>query len=138
LRISQPIPPASVNPGDAHRPHVAARGCPPVVVGAGVVLAPGQPRFRHGHSPRRVDVELFHHREVDDEPAVDGAVPGRAVSAPTDGQRHLMGASDVDRLDHVGDLARTHDQRRSPVDGRVPDQARPFVPVAARANDLTA
>ena len=123
--------------GDADGRHVAAGRRQSPFVRAGVVLTPGETGFGRCHTPIGIDVESFHRRKVDDEPEVDRAVPGRAVPTAPHRQGQVVAPGEADRLDDVGDLVWTHDQRRPAVDGQIPDPARRVVLVVAGLNDLS-
>ena len=123
---------------ETDRGHVGTRRRQPVVVGLGIVLAPGQTRLRPGDAPVGVDLEPLHGGQVDDQPAVDGAVAGRAVPAAAHRQRQIVGAGELDRRAHVVGVAGANDQRRVAIDRGVPDLAGLVVTGVAWPHDLAA
>ena len=76
------------------------------------------------HAPRRIDPDAAHQRHVEHQPAVADGQSGDVVAAALDRQRQAVLARGVDARDDVGDAETPDDQRRTPIDHRVPDRAR--------------
>src|SRR5829696_3556145 len=117
LRTRNPIPPPRVSPPiptDPVSPNpVASPSAPTLGVGAG-----GEAGLGPGGAALAVDLQGGHGRQVEDDPAVAGAVAGQAVAAAADGQLQPAVAG---QADHPGDLGR----------GGGPDhRRRPAVPLA--------
>ncbi len=138
LRISQPMPPPSVNPAipvvDTSPPVTAS---PNAWVSwsksAHVAAALGD-----GGAAGGVDAHAGHGRQVDDHAAVAGGEAGKRVPAAADGDEQVLAAREVDRAHDVGDAGAADDQRRPPVVGAVPDRARLVVAVVVGADELAA
>ncbi len=77
-----------------------------------------------GDARVRVDPDVPHRREVDDEAVVGRREPGDAVRAAAHRERQVVAAREADRRDHVGGARTAHDQRRAAfVEHAVPDVA---------------
>ena len=77
-------------PGDAGVTDDADRADEPVRLGRDVKLAEQRAAVHPGGARRRIDRHAAHPRQVDDEAAVAGRVPGRAVAAGADGQLEVV------------------------------------------------
>ena len=83
----QPADPATERQaGDADRTGVAERRCEPVCGHRIGVFAGRQAWLRPRHAAIRIDVEALHRAEVEDDPAIVGAVAGEAVPAAANRQ----------------------------------------------------
>ena len=102
LRTSQPMPPPRVRPAMPDAAGVAERGRQAMRRGRGGVLAGGQAGLGPGEAALGVDVEALHGAEVEDDPALDGAVAGQAVAAAADGELEPGVAGEDDRPGDVG------------------------------------
>jgi hypothetical protein len=77
-------------------------------------------------------------RQVDDEPTVGGRVPRIAVGPGADGDLQAALAPETDRRRNVVDAGRPDEERRSTVEGRVPDATGIVVCSIPRGDDLAA
>ena len=114
-------------PGDAGRRDDAGRYREPEQLGLAVTVAPGRAALHADGLRRRVDGHSAHLREVDDDAAVVDGVPGDVVPAGLDREREALLTGEVHRVDDICCAAALHDQRRSPIDQRIPDRARVVV-----------
>ena len=80
-----------------------------------------RPAAGAGEPPRRVDADVVHPPEVDDEAAVGRRVADRAVTAAADGDLEVALATEADGGDDVVDVQGSDDQGRSTIEHRVPD-----------------
>ena len=109
--------------GDADGAGVTERGRKPVGRGRERVLAGGQARLRPGRPSLDIDVEPLHVRDVEHDPAIDGAVAGDAVSATPDRERHPGLAGEDDGPRDVTGAGGLDDERRAAVVDRVVGEA---------------
>ena len=114
-------------PGDADGTGVTERGRKPVGCRRERVLAGGQARLRPGRPSLDIDVESLHVRDVEQDPAIDGAVAGDAVSAAPDRERHPGLTGEDDRPRDVPRARDLDDECRAAVVGRVVGKAGRFV-----------
>ena len=112
LRTSQPIPPPSVSPAMPTEPVSPNGVASPWAAAATVYSRGGQAGLRPGQAPVGVDVETLHRAEVEDDPAVVGAVAGQAVAATADRQLEPGLAGQRDGPRDVGGIGGTDDERR--------------------------
>ena len=103
-----------------------------------VELAEERAAVRAGDAPLGVDGHAAEPREVDDEPAFGGRVPRGAVAAGADGDLEVALSPEADRRRDVLDAGRADEDRRSPVEHRVPDATGIVVRVVARGDDVAA
>ena len=109
-----------------------------VLVRRGVDAAPGGAAL-HADRPRaRIDHDLVHRGQVDDQPVVDGAEPGAVVAATANGDGQPGPPRRVERGLHVGHGAAAGDDRRPPVDHRVVDRPGVLVAGVVGRDDLPA
>src|SRR4029450_5374013 len=88
------------------------------------VLAPLHAGVRARIERLGVDAHALHRREVDDERTLAArAVPGDAVRAAANGDRHALLARVTDGRDDVGGPRAARDERGPPVDHGVEDRA---------------
>ena len=138
LRISQPMPPPSVNPAIP-----VVDTSPPVTASPNACVswsksAQVQPPSATGGATRRVDAHRGHGGQVDDDAAVAGGEAGQRVPAAADGDEQVLAARELDRAHDVGDAGAADDQRRPPVVGAVPDRARLVVALVGGPDELAA
>ena len=76
------------------------------------------------HALGRIDPDAAHERHVEHQPALAHGQSGDVVSAAFDRQRNAVLTRGVDARDDVGHAEAPDDQRRTPIDHRVPDRAR--------------
>jgi hypothetical protein len=69
----------------------------------------------------RIDVNAFHRRQVDHQPAVDGRTPRHIVAAATDRHLETQLSREVDGVDDVGDATASSNQYRAFVHQTVVD-----------------
>ena len=129
-----PLEPADAaterQPGDARVADDADRADEPVLLGRDVELAEQRSAAGASEPPRRVDADVVHPTEVDDEAAVGRRVPDRAVTAAADGDLEVALAAEPDGSDDVVDVRGSDDDGRSSIEHRVPDA--PGIVVARR------
>ena len=134
LRISQPMPPLSVRPAmptaATSPPGVASPcSCAPALYSPQVRPASADATRRSGSTSSRFIAERSTTSPRSTVPYPAGLWPPPRTAS---GRSWLR--AKLDGLDDVGDLVRTHDQRRPAVDGRIPDPARRVVLVIAGVN----
>jgi hypothetical protein len=101
---------------DTRRRYDAAGARQAVQLGLAVVLAPRCTALRACRSIRRVDVDAFHEREIDQQSAVDRRTARNIVPSAFDRDLEIVVACQIDGVDDVGDVATTGDERRPFVD----------------------
>jgi hypothetical protein len=77
-----------------------------------IELGPGDATLCPPSATAWLDVNAFHRREVNHQPAVDGRAPGHIVTATTNRQFEAQLAGEVDRIDHVGHATTSGNQSR--------------------------
>jgi len=82
---------------------------------------------------RRVHLNLSHIGEIDRQAAVGERVAGDVVPGAAHRDFEPVSPRKLDRRRHVGRRRAAHDQRRPPVDHRVPDLPRLFIAGVGRA-----
>jgi hypothetical protein len=87
-------------------------------------------------SPVRVDLDTPDAGEVDHDSVVAGRKPGDAVPAAADGDQQVLFAGEPERRDHLVDVGRAHDERRTSVRHSVPHSSRLVVAGIFREDDL--
>ena len=93
----QPAEPAAESEaGDAGVRHRAAGGGQPERLRLAVELAPQHPALRLGRARVGIDADALHRRQVDDEAAIVGAVPRRAVPATAHRHQQVVFAGELD------------------------------------------
>ena len=88
-----------------------------------VECAPRGAALGAGRADIRIDLNVRHSCQVDDDRIVAGAEAGDAVTAGANCHRELVLARVVDGGDHVVGGCAAHDDIRPPVDHRVVDLA---------------
>ena len=132
----QPADPATERQaGDADRTGVAERRRETMGRDRVRVFAGGQAGLRPGDLAIGIDVEALHRAEVEDDPAVVGAVAGEAVAAAANRQRETGFASQDDGPGDVGRIGRTDDECGATVVDRAVDLAGDVVVGAAGQDD---
>ena len=120
-----PLEPADTategQPGDTRVADDAHRADEPVFLGRDVELSEQCPAAAASEPSRRVDGDVVHPPEVDDEAAVGRGVPDRAVATTADRDLEVTLAAEADGSDDVLDVQGSDDQGRSPIEHRVPD-----------------
>jgi len=114
---------AEREPSDAGRRDDAARNGHADLVCGRVDLVPGGASADPYGVALRVDRDVVHPREIDDESVVHGAEPGAVVPAAADCDRDVVPASEGDGRGDVGVGGTAGDERRMAVDHRVVDGA---------------
>ncbi len=103
--------------------HTAAGGCQPVFLGCSVQLTPGDARSNPSGTRDRVDLDLPHRAEVEEQAVVDGGVPSDGMAASPGRERQPCGLHKQDRRYNVA-VARGPGDRRGPaVEHGVEDDA---------------
>src|SRR5262249_39523856 len=92
-------------------------------VGGVVDLGPGAAPLDPDRPPLRIDPDLAHVRQVDDDAAVADRQPGDVMAAAPDRYEQVVLPREADRVDHVVGAGTADDQRRAPVDHGVVDPA---------------
>jgi hypothetical protein len=132
----QPTDPAAEGQArDAHRARVAERGGQAMgrdrlgeLDRREAWLGPGDPRVG-------VDVQTAHVGEVEDEPAVDRAMAGHAVTPATHGELELVVTREEDGEGDVAGVGSPNNRKRPGVDGGLMDVAGGFVLVITRPDE---
>jgi hypothetical protein len=139
MLVAQPAYAAAQGqPGDACVGDETAGGGEPAFLGCAIQFAPGQAGLGADGAPRRIDLDLLHRREVDDEAAVADRIAGHVVAASPHCNQEVMRASELDDPDYIVRAGAARDQRRSPVDHPVPHRARRVIIWIACANEFAA
>ncbi len=126
LRISQPMPPPSVKPGDPGARHEAAGHREPEGLRLVVEVRPRAAALgrRRCDVPGRRAPPSSRDRSMTMPPSQRGEA-GQRVAAAAHGDDQVLAAREVHRLHHVRDAGAAHDQRRALVVGAVPDGREP-------------
>ena len=122
-------------PRDAGRADDPTRGGETEGLGRSVEVEPCRTALGAREPRIGVDRDGTHRREVDHEPVVDDAVPGRVVAASAHRDLQLLCAGEVERRRDVGRTRATRDQRRSAVDQGVVAAPRGVVFRVSRLDD---
>jgi hypothetical protein len=85
----------------------------------------------------RIDDDLAHQPQVDDETFVANTVTGNAVTASAHGDRKIGNSCEPDRRDDVGDIERPDHQCRPRVDHSVESRPRQLKSAVIRSDDRT-
>ena len=109
--------------GDTRRRDDAAGHREAEQLGLTIEVSPGRAALHTDGLRIRVDVDTAHLREVEHDSAVVDGVAGDVVPSGLDREHEALLAREVDRVDDVGCTAALHDQRRAPIDQRIPDRA---------------
>ena len=72
---------------------------------------------------RSVHAHAFHGREIRDDPAVTGGMPGRVMAATAHGNGEVMRAGKVDGVEHIGHPGAPCDEGGMLVDHPIPHLA---------------
>jgi hypothetical protein len=83
-------------------------------------------------SSNGIDGHVPHPAEIDLKAVIDDAVPAGAVGSTTDRDFQILPPSEADSSADVSSIRAANDDRRKPIDGAVPDDARLIVPRVAR------
>ena len=129
-------PAAERQPGDPGVTDHADRADEAVRLRRDIELAEERAAVCAGDAPLGVDGHAAEPREVDDEAAVGGRVARGAVTARPDRDLEIVLAPEPDGGGDIGDVRWPDEDRRSPVEHRVPDATRLVVPGVARRDDL--
>ena len=86
-----------------------------------IELSPGHAALSDDALGVRVHPDALHRGQIDDDPAVGRGEPREAVSTTANGDLELLAPRELDGGDDVGDAGAADDERRTPVDHRVPD-----------------
>src|SRR5450755_2476565 len=137
LRISQPMPPPSVNPAtpvEETRPPVVASPCACVSWSTSAQTAPPPTVARRALGSTWTS--LIGDRSITTRLA--GREAGDAMAATANGDLQVVAAREIDRGDHVGrSRAPDHKCRAAAVVGAIPDPARLRVAGVVRRDDLS-
>jgi hypothetical protein len=125
-------------PGDTGHRDDPEGGRQPELLRLVVELAQRQSCLGFRRSPRRIDPDAFHGRQVEHQTAIGHGVARDAVSTATHRKQEIVRPGEVDSLDHVGGAPATDDHRRALVDHPVEDGASSIVAVVFRAYELAA
>jgi hypothetical protein len=139
----QPVPPGqpahAAAQGEAADPgvgDVAGRGGQPVGLGGPVQVAQQRAATHPGATPVRVDPDRPHRRQVQHQPAVGHRDAQDAVAAAPHPQLQPQRPAQAHRGGDVGGAGAAGDDRRAPVDHRVPHLPRGVVAVLVGQQDL--
>ena len=110
----------------------------PEGVGRVVEVAPQRSSAGTSDARGRVDLDVAHARQVDDEAVVDGAEAGDAVASAAHGEVEPLVVCCLDRRDDVGGVSALHDCPRASIVHPVVDLAGLVVARSTRFEDLTA
>ena len=102
-----------------------------------VEFAPCDARLGAGGVAFRIDTDAFHGRQVDHQPAVAEGTARDVVTAATNRYQNVIGSSEIDRIDNVGDTGAAGDEDGSFVDHRIKTCACLVVSVVARTQQVT-
>jgi len=103
--------------------HDSAGGGEPVLLGGAIELSQENPAGRAHGTARWVHLNRLHEREVYHEPPVAHGVSGDGVPAPAYRDEQVALRREPDGLDDVVEARAKGDERRTPIDGAVPDAA---------------
>jgi len=87
---------------------------------------------------RRVDADLVHRRQIEQQAAFGDAVAGDVMATAADGEQHPLLGGEADAGADVVFVAAARDQRRTAIDAAVPDLARVVVAGIARSENAAA
>jgi hypothetical protein len=83
-------------------------------------------------SSHGIDGHVPHPAEIDLETVIDDAAPAGAVCSTTDRDFQILPPSEADSGADVSSIRAANDDRRTPIDGAVPDDTSLVVPRVAR------
>jgi hypothetical protein len=114
----------------AHRAGEAER------LGLPVQLPQERPAVHLRRPALGIDTDAPHQGEIDHDPVVAGREAADAMASRADRDRDVLVTSEADRSDHVVHTVASGDDRRAPVDHRIPHEPGGVVAGAARKHDL--
>jgi len=109
-----------------------------VGVGRIVEVSPGCAPARTRSAAARIDSNVSHQGQVDDEAVVVATEAGRAVAATADGEIQFVLAGEIHRRHHVRDLLGADHRTRAPVEHAVVYRAGLVVAVVIGGDDRAA
>ena len=122
-RVRWPMPPPSVRPPTPVVEMMPAGTARPNACVGMVDVAPQRAAAGEHGVLLRVDADVPHRRQIDDQAVVAHAQAAGVVAAAADRHQQLVLAAEVHRRDDVGDVGAAGDQARPPVDHPVVDLA---------------
>src|SRR6266496_3656685 len=100
-------------------------------------FAQGESCLHTRDAPARIDLDVLHPREVDDERAVPDREPNHTMAATTDSDRQTNAAGEVDGGEDIIGVGAVHDQGGIPLNSAVPDAARSLITGITGPDHLT-
>jgi hypothetical protein len=101
-------------------------------LGLVVEVHPLGPPFSTDGTPTGVDTHTTHLGQIDHEPPIAHRSARDVVATATDRHQEMVGAGEIDGMDHVGDPSAASDERGLAVDHAVPDGAGLIIACVAR------
>ena len=95
------------------------------------------PRLRSCRSPRPIDPQAFHRREIDHQPAVTHRGAGDVVAATSHGDQKIALPRETDGGPDVGGAGAARDEPGPTIDRTVPDRAGGVVLWVAGLDELS-
>ena len=123
-------PAAERESGHTGARHEAARRGEAVGLRLVIHVSPHRAAADLGAPGHRIDVDVAHVREVDDDAVVTGREARDAVAAAAHGEGQAMAACEADRGDHIGGAGALHDDRGPAV--LISCRSRPDMPLRNR------
>ena len=123
-------------PGDARVTDDPHRADEPVLLGRDIELAQQGTAAGASKPTLRVDADVIHPPEVDDEAAIAGRMPDGAVAAAANGDLEVALATEADGRDDILGVRRSDDHGWPAVEGRVPDTSGVVVARGIRRDDV--
>jgi hypothetical protein len=109
LALKASHPAAEREPGDAGVTHVTERTGKPESLGFSIEITAEGASVDSGEARLRIDTDLPHPREVDNDSAVAGRKPSDAVAARPDCDHEILLPSESHSFDDVGDVSAARD-----------------------------
>jgi len=100
-------------------------------------LAPGASAFCTKLARRSVNLDAFHARQINHEPAVAHGKPGNVVARPPDRYQQVLLTRKIHGLDHIVRADASGNEGRPPIDGDVEDFACAVISKVAGNDKLT-
>jgi hypothetical protein len=120
LALKASHPAAEREPGDAGVTHVTERTGKPEGLGFSIEITAEGASVDSGEAGLRIDTDLPHPREVDNDSAVAGREPSDAVAARPHGDHEILLPSESHSFDDVGGVSAARDESRASINDSVP------------------
>jgi hypothetical protein len=133
-----PDPAPECQAGDARVAERSARRRETVPLSGRVEILPERSSTTARRPRLRIDDDLAHQTQIDDETSVADAMTGDAVTTAADGHRQIRLAREPDGRDDIIDIQRSHDQFRVPLDHSVERGPRNVEVAVGRSYDRSA